>query len=119
MAGFVTRGRGVTVHTRDCPAILDEDPDRLIDVYWDVQAVRGHAISVRVICSDGIGLLSSMSQAITTAGANIIQANCKTTVDQRAVNLFQVEVRNLEHLQQVIRALENVKGVVSVERVRA
>lgn len=119
VTGFVTRGRGVTVHTKDCPAILDEDPDRLIDVYWDVQSVRGHAISVRVVCSDGIGLLSSMSYAITTAGANIIQANCKTTVDQRAVNLFQVEVRNLEHLQQVIRALEHVKGVVSVERVRA
>ncbi len=119
--GFITRGRGVTVHTATCTKALDNDRERRIDVQWNIQdkgAIKRH-VRIRVLCLDEPGLLALMSQTISACGVNIASANIRTTKDKKAICLFDVEVGDLSQLQKVSMALEGKKGVISVERLRS
>ncbi len=117
IVGFITRGRGVTVHRRDCPKALDIDPDRRIDVQWDGKSQGDHEVTIQVLCADKPGLLANISQSFTDAGVNISQAHCRTTDDGRAVNTFHARVSDLDQLKNVMRSLTRIKGVFSVDRV--
>ena len=119
VVGFITRGRGVTVHRRDCDKGLDLDPERRIDVEWDANGKSVHEVAIQVMCSDKPGLLAHISQSFTDQGVNISQAHCRATEDGRAVNTFHASVRDLDQLKQVIRSLSRIKGVFSVDRVSA
>ena len=117
--GFITRGRGVTVHRRDCDKGLDLDPDRRIEVEWDGNTKAQHEVAIQVLCSDKPGLLAHISQAFTDQSVNINQAHCRSTEDGRAVNTFHASVKDLDQLKSVIRSLSRIKGVFSVDRVSA
>lgn len=119
IVGFITRGRGVTVHRRDCDKGLDLDPERRIDVEWDGKAKGVHEVAIQVLCADKPGLLAHISQSFTDQGVNISQAHCRATDDGRAVNTFRASVRDLDQLKSVIRQLSRIKGVYSVDRVAA
>jgi GTP pyrophosphokinase len=119
IVGFITRGRGVTVHRRDCDKGLDLDPERRIDVEWDGHGKTQHEVAIQVLCADKPGLLAHISQSFTDQGVNISQAHCRATEDGRAVNTFHASVRDLDQLKQVIRSLSRIKGVYSVDRVAA
>jgi len=119
IVGFITRGRGVTVHRRDCDKGLDLDPDRRIEVEWDGQSKTVHEVAIQVLCANKPGLLANISQSFTDQGVNISQAHCRATEDGRAVNTFHASVRDLDQLKQVIRSLSRIKGVYSVDRVSA
>jgi GTP pyrophosphokinase len=114
--GFVTHGRGVAVHTRDCSKALDLDPVRRVDVEWDSKARAPRPVSVQVICADKPGLLADISKTFSEVGVNISQAHCRATDDERAVNTFQFTVRDLDELKTVIRALQRIPGVYSAQR---
>jgi len=118
VVGFITRGRGVTVHTANCDRVLAMDQERRVDVEWDVKAGEfKRPVTVRVLTSDRPGLLADISQKFSAAGVNISQANCRSTGDDRAVNTFEVAISDLKQLQGVMAAIERIKGVYSVERV--
>ncbi|MCA9674743.1 MAG: bifunctional (p)ppGpp synthetase/guanosine-3',5'-bis(diphosphate) 3'-pyrophosphohydrolase [Kofleriaceae bacterium] len=117
IVGFITRGRGVTVHRRDCDKGLDLDPERRIDVAWDGKGKGIHEVAIQVLCADKPGLLAHISQSFTDQGVNISQAHCRATEDGRAVNTFRASVKDLDQLKQVIRQLSRIKGVYSVDRV--
>ncbi|MBA3394089.1 MAG: bifunctional (p)ppGpp synthetase/guanosine-3',5'-bis(diphosphate) 3'-pyrophosphohydrolase [Deltaproteobacteria bacterium] len=119
IVGFITRGRGVTVHRRDCDKGLDLDPERRIDVEWDGHGKTQHEVAIQVLCADKPGLLAHISQSFTDQGVNISQAHCRATDDGRAVNTFHASVKDLDQLKQVIRSLSRIKGVFSVDRVSA
>jgi len=119
IVGFISRGRGVTVHRRDCDKGLDLDPERRIDVEWDAASKAQHEVAIQVLCADKPGLLAHISQSFTEQGVNINQAHCRATEDGRAVNTFHASVRDLDQLKQVIRSLSRIKGVYSVDRVSA
>jgi guanosine-3',5'-bis(diphosphate) 3'-pyrophosphohydrolase len=119
IVGFITRGRGVTVHRRDCDKGLDLDPDRRIDVEWDGTSKAQHEVAIQVLCADKPGLLAHISQSFSDQGVNISQAHCRSTEDGRAVNTFHASVKDLDQLKQVIRSLSRIKGVYSVDRVSA
>jgi len=114
--GFVTHGRGVAVHTRECSKALDLDPARRVDVEWDAKARAPRPVSVQVICADKPGLLADISKTFSEVGVNISQAHCRATDDERAVNTFQFTVRDLDELKNVIRALQRIPGVYSAQR---
>jgi guanosine-3',5'-bis(diphosphate) 3'-pyrophosphohydrolase len=114
--GFITRGRGVTVHTRDCPKALDLDPDRRVDVSWHSKSKAPRPISIQVICADRPGLLAHISQSFSDSGVNISQAHCRTTEDSRAVNTFSVSVSDLNQLKKLMHVIARIEGVYSVER---
>ena len=115
--GFITRGRGVTVHTEGCEKVLSTDEERRVDVQWDVRGEYKRPVTVRVLTADRPGLLADISQKFSAAGVNISQANCRSTGDDRAVNTFEVAISDLKQLQGVMTAIERIKGVFSVERV--
>jgi GTP diphosphokinase / guanosine-3',5'-bis(diphosphate) 3'-diphosphatase len=119
IVGFITRGRGVTVHRRDCDKGLDLDPDRRIDVEWDGNGSAHHEVAIQILCADKPGLLAHISQSFTDQGVNISQAHCRATEDGRAVNTFHAQVKDLDQLKSVIRSLSRIKGVFSVDRVSA
>ncbi len=119
IVGFITRGRGVTVHTRGCPKALDLDPERRIDVEWDGKASGSHPVAIQVLCADKPGLLAHISQSFSDSGVNITQAHCRATEDGRAVNTFHARVYNLDQLKSVIRSVSRIKGVYAVDRVAA
>jgi GTP pyrophosphokinase len=119
IVGFVTRGRGITVHSMDCPKALQLDPERRIDVTWDTKSSVPRAVQIRVISDDTPGLLATMSQSFTGAGVNILNANCQVRKDHRAINMFMIAVKDARQLQDVMRTIGNLKGVHSIERVGA
>jgi guanosine-3',5'-bis(diphosphate) 3'-pyrophosphohydrolase len=118
IVGFITRGRGVTIHQAHCARALDTDSERRIDVNWNksLAAPVKRAVRIRVLSNDDTGLLAVMSQTITACGVNIASANIRTTKDKKAIALFEVEVGNMDQLGRVMSALESKKGVISVER---
>jgi guanosine-3',5'-bis(diphosphate) 3'-pyrophosphohydrolase len=115
--GFVTRGRGVTVHIRDCPRVFSLDPARRIDVQWDSDAAPDRSIKVKVTSKDQQGILALIAKSISTAGINIGAATITTAGDE-AVQSFELWVPDLETLNRVMKEIRRVKGVRSVERVR-
>ena len=119
VTGFITRGRGLAVHVKDCPQVLASDPERRIDVEWDMQRKTTRPVKIQVICSDQKGMLVGISGAIADADANIISASVHSQGDKKGKNLFEVDVENLEHLNRVIRGIKKVKGVMRVERIRS
>jgi guanosine-3',5'-bis(diphosphate) 3'-pyrophosphohydrolase len=118
IVGFITRGRGVTIHQVHCPRALDTDTERRIEVNWNkaLKTPVKRAVRIRVLSNDDTGLLAVMSQTITACGVNIASANIRTTKDKKAIALFEVEVGNMDQLSRVMSALESKKGVISVER---
>jgi len=118
ISGYITRGRGVTVHTTDCPNILGSDPERVIQVSWNLKEKAVHAVRVRVICNDKKGLLAEISSALASSEVNIVRADVTTTEDKKAICNFELEVRDLKHLQNAFRALTKLKNVLKVERLR-
>ena len=117
VVGFISRGRGVTVHVADCPQVLETDPARRIDVAWDSGKGGACPATIKVHSNDQKGLLANISSAITQCEANIIRANAFSTAEGRGVFSFEVEVRDLDHLKQVMDVIRKVKGVFKVERV--
>jgi guanosine-3',5'-bis(diphosphate) 3'-pyrophosphohydrolase len=118
VVGYITRGRGVTIHAADCRNALDEDPNRKVDVAWDSTKEYNYPVRIRVDCEDKKGLLAEISNSISSQEANITNARVDTTGDKRAVCTFEMEIQDLNHLKKVMKALERVKGVNRVERIR-
>ncbi len=118
ITGFITRGRGITIHTADCSNVLNNDPQRKVKVEWDVRHKQTHPVRIRAICTDRKGLLADISASITSNEANITNAQLNTTQDKRAICTFAVEIKDLNHLRKVITSLEKIKGIVTVERLK-
>ena len=117
--GFITRGRGVTVHVKDCRKIFELDPQRRVDVEWDAKTSAPRRIKVRVRSVDKPGLLASVTNIISEAGINIEGARVTTTRDEKALHSFDLAVADVDTLNAVMKKIERIKGVLSVERLRS
>jgi len=118
VVGFVTRGRGVTVHTRECAKVFELDPERRIDVDWEKESAEPRKITVRVLSVDQPGLLAKVTKTISTAGINIGAARITTTADGKAALSFDLWVKDVDTLNSIMKQMGRVKGVLAVERVR-
>jgi GTP diphosphokinase / guanosine-3',5'-bis(diphosphate) 3'-diphosphatase len=118
VVGFITRGRGVTIHAADCQNAMDDDPNRKVEVEWDSTKEYSYPVRIRIYSDDKKGLLAEISTSISSNGANITNARVDTTEEKKAVSTFEMEIRDLNHLKKVIKALEKIKGVDRVERLR-
>jgi len=116
--GFVTRGRGVTVHVKDCAKIYELDSARRIEVDWDSDAAMSHCIKMRVRSIDQPGLLAKVTKTISAAGVNIGAARVSTTSDQKSLQTFDLWVTDVEMLNAVMKQIGKIKGVISVDRLR-
>ena len=116
IVGFVSRGRGLTIHRKGCVKALDSDPERRVEISWDSNARIDRAVQLRVVTANKPGILATISQTFSKEGINISEANCKAQEDGKAVNTFRFLCADLNQLKLVTRALQKLTGVVSVER---
>jgi GTP pyrophosphokinase len=118
ITGFLTRGRGVTVHSSDCERLAGSDRERHVEVGWEKGARAPRTVRMEVISRDRPGLLAAMSHGIASAGINIDRAWVRTTGDGDAFNIFEMTLFSVEDLERVTRALRRVAGIKDVKRVR-
>jgi len=114
--GFITRGRGLTIHRRGCTKAFDTDPERRVEISWDAKAKINRSVQLRVVTANRPGILATVGHTFSTQGINISEANCRASDDGRAVNVFTFVCQDLAQLKTVMRALQKVQGVVEVER---
>ncbi|MBX3305519.1 MAG: bifunctional (p)ppGpp synthetase/guanosine-3',5'-bis(diphosphate) 3'-pyrophosphohydrolase [Nitrospira sp.] len=119
--GYITRGRGLTIHSVDCPNLeaLDYDRARLVEVEWDTAAPSLHAVKIAVIAEDRTGVLANVSSAIAECKANISRAEIITREDRKAELDFIVEVADTAHLNRVLKTIERIDGVITSRRIRS
>src|SRR5688572_2393974 len=119
IVGYITRGKGVSVHSASCPNVLNLmfDPDRRIDVEWD--AAGGDApytVRLTMQVEDRKGMLAEISAKVSDINTNITNMEARTGEDQQARIDMTVEIRDLKHLEKVIKSIKGVQGVIGVER---
>ena len=119
IVGYITKGRGVSVHRTDCVNVNDlfnDEETRMIDVYWAKEAKSSYSVEIQVKANDRQGLLSDVIKEITGAKYNILGVNTKTTRDRIAIIDVTVELLSLDELNKVIRLLRKVDSVYEVSR---
>ena len=117
-SALLPAGRGVTVHTVGCPTVMESDPHRKIEVSWEESGQPPRPVKIEVTCVDQPGLLAAISAAITSAEANIARAQIRTFSGQKALNTFEVMIKNSQHLKDVLQNISKVKGVYKAVRAR-
>jgi len=114
--GFMTRGRGITIHHKSCRLIHNADRERLVDVYWEPSNEDIYLAKLRVTSEERKGILADISAIITQKDANIIQADVNTTLDNKGVSYFTLELENYRQLQDIMGAIKKIRNVLIVER---
>ena len=117
IVGFITRGRGITVHTTSCNRVDAETLIRTINVSWNKGFSFTHPVSVRVMTQDKPGILSLISKTINNTGINIRSAMAKSMPDRKGSFIFEVEVKDYSELLKTISSIESLEEVISVTRV--
>ena len=116
ITGYITRGKGITIHKNDCPRLLDVDHARRIEVEWDRNFKGQRPARIEVMCIDRPGILSNITSSFSTSDVNISKAEIHSTDVDTAVGTFDVVVNDLNHLESVMKAIQRVEGVKSVQR---
>ncbi len=116
IVGFITRGRGITVHRRNCPKAFDTDPERRVEISWDARAKINRPVQIRVMTANRPGILATVGHTFHEQGINISEATCRASDDGRATNTFTFLCSDLAQLKNVIRQLQRIPGVMAVER---
>jgi GTP pyrophosphokinase len=120
IVGYITRGKGVSVHAATCPNVMNLmfDPERRIDVEWDSAGFDQSAYTVRLTMhvEDRKGMLAEISARVSDINTNITNMEARTGDDQQARIDMTVEIKDVKHLEKVIRSIKGVQGVLGVER---
>ena len=117
MLGFITRGRGITVHRSDCSSLplLNKESDRLVPVEWEVSRKDFFNVQLKVVGQDRKGLLKDMTESISKLNINMTSVDIKVK-EAVATAIFIIQVNNLKQLDRVIRIMSKVKSIDFVER---
>jgi GTP pyrophosphokinase len=114
--GFITTGRGISIHKANCHNLLATDPRRRIEVNWSADAQTVHRAQIYLVTQNKKGMLAAVSNAISMDDANIVELEAKTSVDNLSTSNIVLEVENLEHLSRLMQHLRQIDGVVEVRR---
>jgi GTP pyrophosphokinase len=117
IVGFVTRGRGIVVHRRDCEhaELFAADPERSIEVTWDSRVTNTYIVLLEVQAQDRPGLLHDVSDVFVNFGANVLEAQLNT-IEAHADGSFKLQIQNRNQLHQIVSRLEKLQGVDKVRR---
>jgi GTP diphosphokinase / guanosine-3',5'-bis(diphosphate) 3'-diphosphatase len=117
ITGYVTRGKGVTVHRANCPSVLSErDIERLIDVEWESVDQQTYPITVRIEALDRPGLLNEITNVVAEHKVNIVAASIGTRPDGTATISATLKVTSLQQLSKVLARIERIRDITSVTR---
>jgi GTP pyrophosphokinase len=120
IVGYVTRGKGVSVHSVSCPNVLNLlfDPERRIDVAWDKNGdTSPYTVRLRISVADRRGILADVSSRVADIDTNIKEIEATADADRQGQIRMTVEINDVKHLDRVLKAIRNVEGVQTVERV--
>ena len=118
IVGYITKGRGVTIHLSDCPRLFETSKERRVEVSWSCNQEITRPVKIRVVSQDKPGLLAEISGEITKLKSNIRGATVTTTEAQQGISTFRLEVKNLPHLEVIIKNIKKIKGVIAVSRIK-
>ena len=116
--GYITKGRGVSVHRKDCvnTGNLLEEENRIIDVYWDSDEKTTYNVDIEIYANDRSGLLAEIIAEVSNAKCNLIAVNSKATKEKIAITEITVEIPNIDGLNKVLKALRKIDSVYEVRR---
>jgi GTP diphosphokinase / guanosine-3',5'-bis(diphosphate) 3'-diphosphatase len=117
ISGYISRGRGITVHTQNCPHLKRLDTERIVEVNWDVRQKHAYPVHIKVVCNDRKGVITEVSSVITSFDINISFAQVETT-DMIANCIFVIDVYDTQQLNSIFSAIRQLKIVRSIERIR-
>jgi guanosine-3',5'-bis(diphosphate) 3'-pyrophosphohydrolase len=116
--GFITRGRGVSVHRRDCPNVMTEEcAERLIDVEWDTDLKHNYNVDIEITGQDRSGLLNDVLQVVAETKTNISAVSGKADKNRVATIHMTISISNVDHLQKVVERIKRIKDIYSVRRI--
>ena len=113
--GYITRGRGVSIHCVDCPNVLNLAKDRRVEIEWTAEKGDRFFVKLYMEGTDRRGLLSDVAKAITDTGTDIAHADMRG-LERGMIGQFSVEVQDLAHLNRVMKSIRRVRGVLEVKR---
>lgn len=118
--GYITRGRGISVHRTDCPNIkaLAKEPDRQVAVQWNTEETSAYPVEIAVEAIDRVNLLAAIMNTVSEGDTNIEAVNARTTKNHTAFINLVVNINDISHMQDIMRRLKRVDGVVDVRRAR-
>ena len=116
--GYISRGRGIIVHTTSCPHVRNMDQERLVNVQWNVSEKKEYKVEMRVVCHDSKGILAEISSAISALDVNIESADVSTDNNSTVTCLFGLNVSNLKQFNDVVHSVRKLRGIISVERIK-
>lgn len=119
ITGFISRGKGIIIHTSSCKKVFENDQIRRVDVSWTAKTAQDgqeRQARLEVVAQDIQGLLKLMSESFASQGINIESAQIRTTRDKKAICQFEVSVKDVVQLSNAVLALQKIKGVIDVRR---
>ena len=118
--GYITKGRGVSVHRTNCPNIneLLEDKERIIDVYWYDDIKGAYVVEIEIFATDRRGLLKDILKQIENYKGNIVGVNTRTTKEKIAILNLGIQIENIDELNKLSNAISRVESVYEVKRKR-
>lgn len=123
IVGFVTRGRGVSIHRTDCVNVInlpEEDRVRLIDAEWSVPAVEEkkdfYEAEIKIYTTNRMGMLADISKTFTENKIDVTSMNVRTSKQGTATISVSFEIKSVEHLKNVVKKLRSIEGIIDIER---
>jgi len=116
--GYITSGKGITVHAQRCHYVIKEllDSQRMVDVAWDEASKGEHKAALTIVCQDTPGVLAKLTAVIAKQGANITQARVDTSADGKGRIKLVISIRDIKHLAGIIKKVSEIKEIESAER---
>jgi GTP pyrophosphokinase len=114
--GFITTGRGISIHKANCHNLLATDPQRRIEVSWSADAKTVHRAQIYLVTQNKKGMLAAVSNAISMDDANIVELEAKTTSDNLSTSNIVLEVEDLDHLSRLLQHIRQIDGVIEARR---
>jgi GTP diphosphokinase / guanosine-3',5'-bis(diphosphate) 3'-diphosphatase len=117
--GYMTAGKGITIHSTRCPLVAKEilDSERMVDVSWDSASSGAYKSRLLIKANDSPGVLAKVATAITQQEGNITRAEVTTTADKKAEIKLRLIIRDIKHLEAIIKKIAGIKEIYSVERI--
>ena len=120
IVGYITKGRGVSVHRTDCPNLKDllNEENRMIDVYWYDDVKGSYSVDVEIFANDRNGLLKDVIKQVDNVKAKLMGVNARTSRENITNINITVEIENIDELKKLLTALRNIESVYEVKRKR-
>jgi|WetSurMetagenome_2_1015567.scaffolds.fasta_scaffold00056_4 GTP diphosphokinase / guanosine-3',5'-bis(diphosphate) 3'-diphosphatase len=119
IVGFVTKGRGISIHRADCPNVplFSNDEDRRIQVSWEEDEAKKYTVSLHISGADRPGLLHEIAEVFDGLGVNVVQGNVRAAGQQAAAS-FTIEIGHKNQLKQIFRRIQKIKGIEKIVRTK-